>query len=247
MVSTRSKSKGKSGTTSTRRGGKAKNRSYVNVLFYVPNLIGYLRVIMTGVFFYYAFDSSRYNLAITAYITSFVLDFFDGYFARLLDQCSKLGQVLDMVTDRVSTAILLVVLTHVDPDKSHAWIYSSMLALDFASHWFHMRSSSGHHKKVEEDRNIFLRIYYSYYYFFGYCCVSAEFTWIFLYIRFNNAQAFEAMPFGDTLTVDFLLKYCLMPGCVVKNIVNAAQLYDAMVAIAKVDAKEYNEAQNSKK
>eukprot|EP00850_Spirogloea_muscicola_P026470 SM007676S21882 [mRNA] locus=s7676:68:430:- [translate_table: standard] len=31
---------------------------------------------------------------------SFVLDYFDGLFARLLNQSSTLGQVLDMVTDR---------------------------------------------------------------------------------------------------------------------------------------------------
>ena len=247
MVKTRSKSKGKGSVTPSRGGKSSGGRTHANVLFFVPNLIGYLRIVMTGVFFYYAFDSSTYELAIGAYITSFALDFFDGYFARLLDQCSKLGQVLDMVTDRVSTAVLLVVLTHIDPDKSHAWIYTSMLALDFTSHWFHMRSSAGHHKKVEEDRNIILRIYYAYYYFFGYCCVSAEFTWIFLYIKFNNAQAFASLPYGDVLSVNFLLKYCLMPGCIVKNIVNVAQLYDAMVAIAKVDAAEYNEAQKSKK
>ena len=146
--STRSKSKGKrsnSSSKTTTKNGTTTRRSYVNVLLYVPNLIGYLRVFMTGLFLHYAFDSSNYELAIGAYITSFTLDFFDGYFARLLNQCSKLGQVLDMVTDRVSTAVLLVVLTHLDPDKNHIWIYTSMLALDFASHWFHMRSSAGHH------------------------------------------------------------------------------------------------------
>ena len=46
----------------------------------MPNLIGYARVILTGVFFYYAFEQENYLFAITCYVASFSLDFFDGYF-----------------------------------------------------------------------------------------------------------------------------------------------------------------------
>ena len=45
-------------------------------------------MLLTGMFFYYAFDTQSWALAIACYIASFTLDFFDGYFARLLDQCS---------------------------------------------------------------------------------------------------------------------------------------------------------------
>lgn len=220
--------------------GKNKNkentRSFVDVLLYVPNLIGYARVVLTGAFFYYAFEKDHWLFAIACYIASFSLDFFDGFFARLLNQCSKLGQVLDMVTDRVSTAILLVVLSMLQPERSR--IYAFLLALDFTSHWFHMKSAgSGHHKKVDEDRNIILRLYYAIYVVFGYCCVSAEFTYIVLY----------ALHYEPTLTLPFInisfqtiLTYCLIPGCVVKNIVNVAQLWDAMRTIATEDANEHN-------
>ena len=104
-------------------------RSYIDVLLYVPNLIGYARVLLTGMFFYYAFDAQSWPLAIACYVASFTLDFFDGYFARLLDQCSRLGQVLDMVTDRVSTAVLLVVLSMLQPGRSSMYVF--LLALDF--------------------------------------------------------------------------------------------------------------------
>ena len=129
-------------------------RSYISVLLYVPNLIGYARVLLTGMFFYYAFDTQA-GACSACYIASFTLDFFDGYFARLLDQCSRLGQVLDMVTDRVSTAILLVVLSMLQPGRSSIYVF--LLALDFSSHWFHMKSAGeGYHKKVDEKRNIIL-------------------------------------------------------------------------------------------
>ena len=39
-------------------------------------------------------------------------------------------------------------------------------------------AGEGHHKKVNEKRNIILRMYYATYVLFGYCCVSAEFTYI---------------------------------------------------------------------
>jgi hypothetical protein len=45
-----------------------------------------------------------------AYFASFVCDELDGRFARKFHQCSTLGSVLDMVTDRVATACLLAVL-----------------------------------------------------------------------------------------------------------------------------------------
>ena len=227
-------------TTNTKKpaGKNAKShpRSYLDVLLYVPNLIGYARVILTGVFFYYAFEQENYLFAITCYVASFSLDFFDGYFARLLNQCSKFGQVLDMVTDRVSTAILLVVLSMLQPERSR--IYAFLLALDFSSHWFHMKSAgSGHHKKVDENRNIILRLYYATYVVFGYCCVSAEFTYIVLY-----ALHYEPNLMFPILGISFqnILTYCLIPGCVVKNIVNVAQLWDAMRTIATEDANEHN-------
>eukprot|EP00944_MAST-04C_sp_MAST-4C-sp1_P004153 g4153.t1 len=211
-------------------------RSYIDVLLYVPNLIGYARVLLTGMFFYYAFDAQSWPLAIACYVASFTLDFFDGYFARLLDQCSRLGQVLDMVTDRVSTAVLLAVLSMLQPDRSSIYVF--LLALDFSSHWFHMKSAGeGHHKKVDEKRNIILRMYYATYVLFGYCCVSAEFTYITLYTLHYEPQL--AIPIIG-LPLQSFLWYLLVPGCVIKNIVNVAQLWSAMCTIAEGDAEEHN-------
>lgn len=66
-----------------------------NVYAYVPNLIGYARVILAGVALAHAFTDVRLSLA--AYLLSFVCDELDGRFARKFDQCSELGKLLDMV------------------------------------------------------------------------------------------------------------------------------------------------------
>ena len=82
-----------------------------DVLLYVPNLIGYGRVILTIVsFVLMIFHPNRWFLALWLYIASFVGDLFDGLAARKFDQCSTYGGLLDMVTDRCATAGLLFVL-----------------------------------------------------------------------------------------------------------------------------------------
>lgn len=68
------------------------------VLLFVPNLIGYFRVLCTcfGLFLMIGFPN-YWKMAISLYISSFVGDLFDGMFARKLDQSSEFGGLLDMV------------------------------------------------------------------------------------------------------------------------------------------------------
>ena len=90
-----------------------------DVLWYIPNFIGYLRVICTilSLILMICFPH-RWILAISLYVFSFVGDLFDGLAARKFDQCSLFGGLLDMVTDRCSTAGLLCVLSHEYTDRS---------------------------------------------------------------------------------------------------------------------------------
>jgi CDP-diacylglycerol--inositol 3-phosphatidyltransferase len=84
-----------------------------DVLLYIPNIIGYLRVICTvlSLIFMICYPQ-RWIVAITLYVLSFVGDLFDGLAARKFDQCSTFGGLLDMVTDRCSTTGLLCVLSN---------------------------------------------------------------------------------------------------------------------------------------
>ena len=97
---------------------------------------------------------------------------------------SNFGAVLDMITDRCSTAGLLFILSHLYPE--YLFVFLALLMLDFSSHWVHMYSSKGSHKDVSLDRSFILRLYYGVYPFFGYCCVGTELTYILLYVLSFN-------------------------------------------------------------
>jgi len=166
---------------------------------------------------------------------SFAGDLFDGFFARKLNQCSTVGAVLDMVTDRVSTAVLLVLLSHFYPPYMFHFMF--LIALDFSSHWFHMYASKGHHKSVDKNRNIILRAFYDVYVFFGYCCVGTEF----FYVALAILHYAPAMQYAG-LTLHAFARYALFPACACKQIVNVAQLFSSMNALAETDAKSKSKA-----
>ena len=73
---------------------------------------------------------------ILPYVASFAMDELDGRFARMFKQTSTFGQVLDMVTDRVSTTGLLAILCYFVPHLQIVWL--SLVSLDLFSHWFQM-------------------------------------------------------------------------------------------------------------
>ncbi|GFR41771.1 hypothetical protein Agub_g2530 [Astrephomene gubernaculifera] len=151
-----------------------------NVYIYVPNLIGYARVAAALYAFGVAFTSPVHTVA--AYFLSFVCDELDGRFARMLNQTSTLGAVLDMVTDRLATTGLLLVVTMMYPQLHVACI--SLIFLDIFSHWFQMYASlavgATTHKDVR-SKSWLVRTYYSSRLFMGYCCVSCEVLYLVVY------------------------------------------------------------------
>jgi CDP-diacylglycerol--inositol 3-phosphatidyltransferase len=145
-----------------------------NVFVYVPNLIGYARVALASAALAWAFTDVPF--ALCAYFLSFVCDELDGRFARMFDQCSEFGKLLDMVTDRLATAGLLMVLSSKFP--RWFWVTLQLLLIDVASHWLQMYTSllsaKKSHKDVSKNANVVLRLYYTNRAFMGVCCVSAE-------------------------------------------------------------------------
>ena len=99
------------------------------------------------------------------YSISCLLDALDGYAARRFNQSTKFGAVLDMVTDRCTTACLLVFLASAFP--RWALLFQGLISLDLASHYMHMYAtlamggSGQSHKKVSEERSWILKQYYS--------------------------------------------------------------------------------------
>ncbi|KAL7420100.1 phosphatidylinositol synthase 1 (CDP-alcohol phosphatidyltransferase1) [Cryptotrichosporon argae] len=132
-----------------------------NVFLFVPNLIGYSRVLLAGASLVYMPYHPKTCIAL--YAVSCLLDAVDGHAARALGQTSKFGAVLDMVTDRCTTACLLCFLGSTYP----AWsiLFQFLIVLDFSSHYIHMYSSlvtgSSSHKTVTSDVSFILWYYYN--------------------------------------------------------------------------------------
>ncbi|KAL3814010.1 hypothetical protein ACJIZ3_015278 [Penstemon smallii] len=155
--------------------------STLSVYLYVPNIIGYVRILMNCFAFAICFKD-KYLFSVL-YFVSFVCDALDGWFARKLNQVSTFGAVLDMVTDRISTACLLVILSQV---YRPGLVFLSLLALDIASHWLQMYSSflvgKSSHKDVKDSTSWLFRLYYGNRKFMCYCCVSCEVLYILLFL-----------------------------------------------------------------
>lgn len=99
------------------------------------------------------------------YSISCLLDALDGYLARLFHQSTTFGSVLDMVTDRCTTACLLVFLASAWP--RYSIIFQGLISLDLASHYMHMYATLSmggagkSHKAVDSSRSWILHKYYT--------------------------------------------------------------------------------------
>ena len=106
------------------------------VWLFVPNLIGYVRVLTGLASFYYALDEQRFWYFFYLYGFSYALDALDGVAARRLNQTSQFGGLLDMITDRCCTAGLLAVLAALHKDYFVHFVF--LMILDIVSHWTQM-------------------------------------------------------------------------------------------------------------
>lgn len=132
-----------------------------NIFLFVPNLIGYARVVLAFLSFY-LMPCCPWP-AVFCYLLSALLDAFDGHAARALNQSTKFGAMLDMLTDRCATMCLLVNLSLLYP--AYTFLFQVSMCLDISSHWLHLHSStikgSASHKTIDLSGNPILRIYYT--------------------------------------------------------------------------------------
>ncbi len=129
----------------------------------LTNLIGYSRIFLAIASLYYMPLHPR--TCSLLYSVSCLLDALDGVAARHFQQSTRFGAVLDMVTDRCTTACLLVFLSSAFP----RWtlLFQGLISLDLASHYMHMYAtlsmggSDQSHKKVDQSRSRLLHLYYN--------------------------------------------------------------------------------------
>lgn len=204
-----------------------------NVYLFVPNLIGYARIVLAVVSFYYMpFDHVKATLC---YLISGFLDAIDGHAARWLNQASKFGAMLDQLTDRCATMCLLVVLSCFYPK----WmlLFQLSMTIDIASHWIHQQASlmqgKTSHKFIDASANPVIRIYYTSRPVLFVMCAGNELFYSMLYLIY-----FTPGPTVFGMGLFHLILYISTPIAVVKTLISLLQLMVACMNIGIIDMNE---------
>ncbi|WWD16357.1 hypothetical protein CI109_100783 [Kwoniella shandongensis] len=238
-----------------------------NVFLFVPNLIGYTRVLTAAASLYYMPSYPKYCFVL--YSISCLLDAVDGQAARALGQTSKFGAVLDMVTDRCTTACLLCFLASTY-DK-FAIVFMFLITLDFSSHYIHMYSSlvtgSSSHKTVTSDVSRILWYYYNDSRTLFIFCFANELFFVTLYLNHFWDTPITTTSYLPSLLIDLAIQYpksvglfvhllrnltwpqvvgaiCL-PICAAKQVINVVQFWKASKILVGVDLAERQAAREA--
>lgn len=202
----------------------AKSTSVRDVFFFIPNLIGYVRV-MTAIMSF--LTMSRHPVwTLILYGISGFLDAFDGYAARRLDQGTSFGAALDMVTDRCATSSLICYLCVVYPQ--YCMFYQLLVSLDLSSHYMHMcamlSSGSSSHKNVGKKSKL-LELYYTNRKVLFVVCLVNELFYMASYLHYHGF-----------FWMGTLLGWISAPIWFFKQVANFVQLKNASLILAERDA-----------
>eukprot|EP01029_Cantina_marsupialis_P029411 TRINITY_DN780282_c0_g1_i1.p1 TRINITY_DN780282_c0_g1~~TRINITY_DN780282_c0_g1_i1.p1 ORF type:complete len:230 (+),score=32.48 TRINITY_DN780282_c0_g1_i1:46-690(+) len=211
------------------------------VVWFVPNLIGYVRIILAFIAFYFAFDKPCVFLS--CYSLSYLLDALDGYAARSLNQCSRFGAVLDMICDRFCTITIYVYLTHFYKSMNYFFVYC--LVMEIISHWAQMYCSLLKAKTTHKGSNNFLiNLFYKKPVLFSVCCFNEGFL-VFMYWLNFYAGWIVTLPVIGEIGIIALFAYICIPGFIFKQIVHVVQFYVSMMEIAQWDENDRRLAKQS--
>jgi len=211
-----------------------------DVLLFKANIMDYFRVVSAMYAFYKAKDSPI--VFVVCYFISFILDAFDGMVARAYKQTSKLGATLDMVTDRISTAGLLAILSGFYERYSVAFVY--LIMLDVGSHWLQTHSGflvdvkNDNHKNLGEKFYL-LKLYYTNRNVLGIVCLGAE---VFLLLLYFN-HFYTKLMYNPIYLCFFYVNFAIY---IFKQLVSIIQIFGASSRIADWDAKVATEKLNNK-
>lgn len=205
-----------------------------NIFLFVPNLIGYARILLALISFYYM--PNDHVIASTCYLLSGLLDAFDGYAARTLNQSTKFGAMLDQLTDRAATACLVVTLAIFYP--AYAFWFQISLALDIVSHWLHLHVSvmkGSSHKSMGLDSNPIMKLYYTSRPVLFVMCAGNELFFSMLYLLH-----FTEGPTVLGISAIRVILWTSAPIMFGKSVISAIHLTDASIRLASIDADDRN-------
>lgn len=212
-----------------------------NIFLFVPNLIGYARIVLAVISFYYMM--TNYVVATWCYIISSLLDAFDGHAARMLNQGTKFGAMLDHLTDRCGTMGLLVALSCLYP-RYIFWFQISM-SIDIAGHWIHLHTSvlqgSSSHKFIDVSGNPIMKLYYTSRPVLFFMCAGNELFYSMMYLKYFTFG--PIVPVLDVGLFSLLVVVCA-PIALVKTVITLLHLILASKNLAIIDRADRKVALN---
>lgn len=212
------------------------------IYFYIPNLIDYFRFITLFIAIFTYKDSPI--VFSVFYSVSMFLDLFDGMAARHFKQFSRFGAALDMISDRLTTASLLMILGQFYPN--YFLVFLLLVLLDVGSHWLQVYSALlviaenkniKNHKEVKE-KFLILDIYYHNKYVLFNTCLFAELFLIMAYL--NNF-------YSSLLMINQLwlgLFYFCFAVYLFKQIASIFQIFGACDRIVELDELELSKKED---
>lgn len=171
------------------------------------------------------------------------MDAFDGYFARLLKQETNFGAMLDMITDRCSTIIIIVLA--ITLNKSYASLMIVCLVVDVSGHWLYMIASistgKDSHKTTDKNMWPILKYYYSSKPLLFTLHACNEALWLILYSNgsiHNKVSNLKQLTQVDQsfLSATSYLLYPILPLALTKNLINFAHLFYGCNLLLDLDA-----------
>ncbi|XP_077255917.1 phosphatidylinositol synthase [Temnothorax americanus] len=207
-----------------------------NIFLFVPNIIGFGRVILALISFY--FMPANYVVASWCYVVSSLLDAIDGHAARYYNQSTKFGAILDQLTDRVGTMCLMVTLCLFYPAYTF-WFQLSM-AIDVACHWIYLHTTllqgKTSHKFIDMSENPIMRLYYANRTVLFFMCAGNEAFYAGLYLlHFTEGPIFVGIGLYR------LIVYLSAPVAFVKTAISVLHGYVSCINLSIIDVKERQE------
>ena len=206
-----------------------------NIFLLLPNIIGYLRVVLYAIsFISHTFGHGLWCLIF--YLMAFLLDELDGQAAKRLNQRTQFGATLDMVTDRAATTGLCFILAQLYPE--YLLIFILLIALDVSSHYYLLQATSiqaeHNHKNTKRwSKNRLLNLYYGDKRFMDALIFGNELFYILLYLNYYAPN----LPL-DLIHTGQILLWSIFPIYLLKQITNVIQLYASAVRIAAIDLQQ---------
>jgi CDP-diacylglycerol--inositol 3-phosphatidyltransferase len=211
----------------------SKSEVEVRIALFIPNIIDYIRLILSVSSFKYA--KTHPNAFLFMYFFSYLLDEFDGMLARRYNQISNFGGILDMIVDRISTAALLATLSILYPE--YYFTFMSLMMLDIGSHWLQTHSAllevgtKSNHKSLQEQFWL-LTIYYQ---------SRLALSLIGWFAEIFLAQVYYLFFFNDSYKNPLFmhLLYISFPFYLLKQIISILQIFSASNRIIGHDLKNF--------